>query len=120
MADSQAVWEAVDEERLRAYLPASAVTDVYYVARRLTDLSRARRAVQVCLDSFEIATVERLVLERAQALSGVDFEDNVQIACAELTGLEAIVTRDADGFLGSPLPVWSPRECLRQLQLREL
>lgn len=115
LADGQALWQAVDDERLVAYLPASAVTDIFYVARRLTDLTRARQAVQVCLDAFEIATVDRGTLERAQVLSGLDFEDNVQVACAELNELDAIVTRDPSDFEGSPIPIWSPSECRRRI-----
>jgi predicted nucleic acid-binding protein len=115
LEDAQALWQAVDDGQLTAYLPASVLTDIFYVARRLTDIVQARRAVQVCLDAFEIAGVDRGVLERAQVLAGPDFEDNVQIACAELNELEAVVTRDPDGYAGSTVPVWSPGECRRQL-----
>ena len=115
LADAQALWQAVDDEQLVAYLPASVLTDIFYVARRLTDLGRARQAVQVCLDAFEIAAVDRGVLERAQVLAGTNFEDNAQIACAELNQLDALVTRNPDDYVGSPLPVWSPAECRRHL-----
>lgn len=47
----------------------------------------------------------RAALERAQALSGSDFEDNVQIACAELNGLDAIVTRNPADSEGALVPV---------------
>lgn len=116
LVDAKTLWQAVDDERLTAYLSASAVTDIFYVARRLTDIIRARQAVQVCLDAFEIAAVDRAVLERAQVLSGFDFEDNVQIASAELNELDAIVTRNPGDFGGSPVAIWSPDECRRHLQ----
>jgi hypothetical protein len=59
--------------------------------------------------------VDRSALERAQVLAGADFEDNVQIACAELNQLEAIVTHDPDNYAGSPISVWSPDVCRRHL-----
>lgn len=114
-AEAAALWQAVDDGLLTAYVPASAITDVFYVARRLTDLVRARQSVQICLDAFSVAAVDRAVLERAQALSGSDFEDNVQIACAEANGLAAIVTLDPSDYEGSPIAVWSPAECLNNL-----
>jgi hypothetical protein len=86
------------------------------VARKLTDIVRARQAVQVCLDAFNIGTVDRAVLERAQALSGSDYEDNVQIACAEFNELDAIVTRNPGDYEGSPIVVWSPADCLKNLK----
>ena len=109
LTDARAIWEAVDEGRVRAHLPASVLTDIYYVATRLTNPSKARETVQVCLDAFEFCTVDQHLLEQAHQLSGSDFEDNVQIACAVRDGLEAIVTRDSEGFKTSSLSVWSPQ-----------
>lgn len=114
--DASAIWGAVDNGTLTAYLIASSMTDIFYVARRLTDIDRARKAVQVCLDAFNIGAVDRSVLERAQVLSGSDFEDNVQIACAELNELDAIVTRNPADFEGSPIAIWSPAQCLKHLE----
>lgn len=71
--------------------------------------------MQVYLDAFEVAAVDRSVLERARVLSGPDFEDNVQITCAALNELEAIVTRDPGDYVGSPIPVWSPSVCRQRL-----
>ncbi|MEW6281227.1 MAG: PIN domain-containing protein [Candidatus Eremiobacterota bacterium] len=113
--DSRAVWEAVDQGRLEAYLLASVLTDIYYVARRLSTRKRARQALQVCLDAFAIAAIGRDVLERALALSGSDYEDDVLIACAETLGLDGIVTRDTARFRAASLGVWTPRECLDRL-----
>lgn len=113
--DSRALWDAVDQGLLKAYLPASALTDIYYVARRLSTRARAREAVQVCLDAFSLGAIDRYVLERAQALSGPDYEDDVLIACAELLGLDGIVTRDVADFASAALSVWTPREFLDRL-----
>ena len=66
--------------------------------------------------AVESMFVDRAVLERAQALSGSDYEDNVQIACAEFNELDAIVTRNPSDYEGSPIVVWSPAECLKNLQ----
>ena len=115
-ADASAIWRAVDDGAIIAYLTASSVTDIFYVARRLTDINRARQSVQVCLDAFSIGAVDRSTRERAQALSGSDFEDNVQIACAELNGMDAIVTRNPADFEGTTIAIWSPADCLKQLR----
>jgi hypothetical protein len=44
----------------------------------------------------------------------IDFEDAVQIACAVAQGLGAILTRDKQGFLSSPVPVLSIHKLLQQ------
>jgi predicted nucleic acid-binding protein len=115
LADASALWQATDEGRLTSFVTATTLTDIFYVARRTVDLTRARQVVQVCLEAFEIVPVDRGAFERAQQLSRSDFEDNVQIACAEAGKLEAIVTRDLVSFAASPLPVWSPAECRQRL-----
>lgn len=63
--------------------------------------------------------MNRQVLERAQELAGNDFEDKVQIASAELGGLDGIVTRDKTGFNESALDVFTPSELLQQLNLEK-
>jgi len=73
-------------------------------------------AVRVCLEAFEICTVDRRALERALEIPGSDFEDKLQIACAELAGLDAIVTRDREGFRGASMPAWTPAEALERLR----
>jgi predicted nucleic acid-binding protein len=114
-ADAEAFFEANHRGQLEAHLTATALTDVFYVARRLTDRARAWRAVGTCLDQFFVLPVGVRELRAAASGSGDDFEDNLQIACAILAGLDAIVTRDPKGFAGSPVPVVTPAELLAQI-----
>ena len=48
------------------------------------------------------------------ALAGTDgdFEDAVQLICAEDNGADVIVTRDKDGFVNATIPVMTPAEFL--------
>jgi predicted nucleic acid-binding protein len=114
-ADSDAVWQAHENGRVTGYVIASALTDIFYIARKIVGLERAYKAVHTCLDTFEICTVDRQALEQAVVLSGSDFEDNLQIACATIAGLDAIVTRDKEGFRTATLAVFTPAELLAQL-----
>jgi len=68
VAESSAVWQAHDEGQIVGHVMACAIADIFYIARRLTALEIARTAVRI-------------------------FEDNLQIGCASLAGLDAIVTR---------------------------
>jgi predicted nucleic acid-binding protein len=117
--DSAACWKASDEGRIMGCLTASALTDIFYISRKLKGIDVARDAVRICLDAFAICIVDRQSLEQAIELPSDDFEDNLQIACAILAGLDAIVTRDKDGFQGSTIAVLTPTELLTQLNLTE-
>jgi predicted nucleic acid-binding protein len=115
LAESQAVWQACDDERITGYLLASTFTDIYYIARRTVGRDKAREAIEVCLATFAICRVDRAVLEYALLLTGTDFEDNVQIAAALQSELDAIVTRNPGDFSHAPLPVLTPVSLLAQL-----
>lgn len=116
VVESSAVWQASDEGKIAGYIMACAVADIFYIARRLVAPETARMAVRICLDAFEVCPVDRQTLERAETLSGSDFEDNLQIACADIAGLEVIVTRDKSGFQSASIPILTPAELLTQLE----
>lgn len=113
--DAAAIWQANDDGRVMAYLTASTFTDIFYIARKVAGIAGARQAVRTCLEAFEICDVTRHTLQHAGTLLGNDFEDNLQIACATLQNLDAIVTRDQAGFQHSSLPVFDPADLLAQL-----
>ena len=112
---SQAIWDANCGGRIYGYLVATSLTNLFYIARRVIGSDQARLAVGTCLQSFSILGVDESVLQRADALPGVDFEDNVQLAAAESSQMDVIVTRDPQGFAGAPMPVLAPDEFLVQL-----
>ena len=115
LTDSLLVWRAIDTERLTGWLTASSLTDIFYIVRRASNLQAAQDAVRLCLKTFTICTVDRATLEAAADLSGTDFEDNLQIACATLARLDAIVTPDQQGFRDSIIPAFTPTELLATL-----
>ena len=90
--------------------PASTITNIYYIVRRAAGVEKALYAIIQVLTDLHICAVERTILEQAIALNFRDFEDAVQCACAVAHGVDAIVTRDASGFVGAEIPVMSPGE----------
>lgn len=115
VTEASAIWAACDQGRLNGYVSASTITDIFYIARRASGLPTAHTAVRICLETFDVCAVSRQTLEQALALAGHDFEDNVQIACALLDGLDALVSRDKAGFAEASLPVLMPADLLSQL-----
>ena len=120
LAESASVLAANQRGEIVGHLSAASLPTIFYIVRRNADLARAHRVVSECLDSFEILPVDRTTLGLARTLTGPDFEDNLQIACATVARLDAIVTRDPKGFAGSPVPVHSPAEFLARLSKGEV
>lgn len=117
VVDAQAVWDANHNRQIEGFVVATAVTNLYYIARRLVGSQAALKASLSCLAAFEVIPVDHSVLSDAAALPGNDFEDNVAIRCAVSSGMSAIVTRDSSGFAHSPVPSQTPRELLTRLSL---
>jgi hypothetical protein len=78
-------------------------------------IAQARQAIAEILTVMEICSVNRSVLESALNSGLSDFEDAVQIFCAVAQSLDAIVTRDTQGFLSSPIPALSIQDLLQQI-----
>ncbi len=114
--DAAGIWQAVDDQRLDGFVAATTITNIFYITRRHAGLQVAHAAVRTCLSAFEIITVDHAVLTRAANLPGNDFEDNVQIICAITASLDAIITRDPQGFRVATVPVLSPADALAQLR----
>lgn len=114
VADSQAAVQLVLDQKAVGYVSAISVTTLFYICRRAIGTEKARLVVERCLAVFEVATVDQAVLLAALAAPGGDFEDNVQLASAQASGVDALVTRDASGFNRTQTPVLSPKELVEQ------
>jgi len=98
LAEAQSIWDAAETGSLDYCIPASSITDIFYITRRFVGLENARKIVGKCLQVLTILPVDHALLAQAQDLPEPDFEDAVQIAVAIAAGVEAIITRDESGF----------------------
>lgn len=115
--DVELLFQAIDVGEIIGYVTATTLTDIFYISRRHTrSVEQARQAVSEIMTAMMICPVDRVVLESAFNSGLADFEDAVQIFSAVIQGLEAIVSRDAQGFLSSPIPVLSIQELLQQVR----
>ncbi|HEX9038066.1 MAG TPA: PIN domain-containing protein [Ktedonobacterales bacterium] len=106
--DAQPLWDARDADQIAVYLSATTLTDIFYIARRQVGITGALGVVDQCLAAFEILAVDKALLLQARTLSGSDFEDNLQIACAQIASLDLIVTRNTPDFIGAGIPAIEP------------
>ena len=101
---------------ISGYLCATTVTTIHYLARKVIGARKAKRQVRMLLSIFEIASVNRAVLEGALEGKFRDFEDAVLHEAARLVDADVIVTRNVEDFKESALPVYSCEEMLSLLK----
>ena len=113
------VFALVEESRIEGFLCATTVTTVDYLLGQALAPGEARAALQRLLDLFEIAPVNRPVLEQALRSSILDFEDAVLEQSARLVSAEVIATRNLTDFKKSSITVFDPSQLLSAAEARE-
>lgn len=112
---SAGVLAHVERGRATGYAAAHAVTTLHYLLATRRDGRTARRKTRLLLRLLEVVPVDEDRLLQALDLPVSDYEDAVQVACAEKVGADVIVTRNAADFRGTDLAVRSPSELLARL-----
>lgn len=116
--DAAKLFAQVERHNVQGYLGATTVTTLAYFMERALGAT-FRTELRRLLELFDVVTVDRAVLLRAQASPVNDFEDAVLTEAALAVGLDAIVTRNAKDFVAAPLKVLTPGELLGVLNARQ-
>lgn len=103
-----ALLDRVEAGHLVGHLGATTVTTIHYIARRNVGVGAAQEMLRDLMRLFEVAPVNRAVLDGALDLGFDDFEDTVLHEAGRLMGAGAITTRDPNGFRKASLRVYSP------------
>jgi predicted nucleic acid-binding protein len=115
-----AIFEEIEQGNIQAYITATTITNIFYIIRKNKSREVALIAVKRLMVGLQLCPVNVQVIEVALDINLRDFEDSVQLACATVNQLTAIITRDAKDFIDSPLPIYTPTECLYQVRSNQL
>lgn len=107
-----ALFSRAETGAITGYVCATTVTTVHYLAQRAAGRRKAQGNIEKILQLFEVAPVNRMVLESALQLKFSDFEDAVLHEAACHAGAQCIVTRDRSGFKKARLSIYTPDELL--------
>ena len=113
------LFSKVETGELSGYICATTITTVHYLTSKVVGADCARTEIRKLLSLFEIAPVNRPVLEAALASQFTDFEDAVAHEAARLVGAQGIVTRDIRGFARAQIPVYSSEGLAGILRARD-
>lgn len=119
-ADAAAqVFALVENSRIEGFLCATTVTTLDYLLGRALAPAQAREALRRLLSLFEIAPVNRSVLEQALRSEISDFEDAVLEQAGRLVDVDAITTRNTKDFKNSSVTVFDPPELISTIMAKE-
>ena len=100
---------------INGYIPASAITDIFYIARKQLDKNTTQEAMKRLLQVFKPATVTENHIYQALDLDWDDFEDSVQFIVGESIAANYIVTRDTQDFSSASITAVTPEQFLETI-----
>ncbi|GHT64095.1 twitching motility protein PilT [Bacteroidia bacterium] len=102
-----------EKDIIDAYVSASAVTDIYYVARKYyKDKAVTSELLKKLLQVIYVATITDDNIYKALNLEWNDFEDSVQYIVGESIEADYIITRNPGHFSNSSIKVINPNDFL--------
>ncbi len=110
------IFALVERSELEGFLCATTLTTVDYLITQSITGDESRKALQHLMELFEVAPVNRPVIEEALRSRVVDFEDAVLEQSARLAGVDVIVTRNTKDFRKSVVKTLDPVELLSALR----
>jgi predicted nucleic acid-binding protein len=110
--DSQRIWTMSETERVEGLVSAMSFSNCYYIVRKYAGKRSADKAVKLLRDVFSPVDLTAQVLNQAMDSEFADFEDAIQFYSATHAKAGFIITRNADHFPRTSMPVLSPTEFL--------
>lgn len=116
--NSSLILDAVEKSQVSGYLCATTVTTLDYLLNKALPRKTATEMISKLLTLFEIAPVNRSVLENALSSRMKDYEDAALAESASICGCDLIVTRNIQDFAKSTVPAVDTIQFLAILQNR--
>jgi predicted nucleic acid-binding protein len=110
----------IERGKLTGLLCATTITTIYYLMGKALSKEEADKSLDLLFSLFEIAPVNRVVLETARDLKFKDFEDAVIYSSGIHSNVDAIITRNIKDFKMKEIPLYEPDEFLKILKIKEL
>ena len=110
------VWKLVEEGAITGHVSAISINNGYYIARKRDGGPKALDALRMIRADFQIVALDELIIDRALAVAGRDFEDAIQAAAAVRVTADYIVTRNASDFNSMGVKTISAEDLLLILQ----
>ncbi|MDR2964568.1 MAG: PIN domain-containing protein [Treponema sp.] len=111
-AGSNTIFNLAEIGQITGYISASAVTDIYYIARKSLGKTAALKAIKKMLQVFQPATVTGDDIYKALELEWDDFEDSVQFIVGESLSVDYIITRNTKDFSSDSNIIVTPEQFL--------
>lgn len=106
----------VYDKLVTAMIPASCITDIYYVARRIShNKEKSYKAIELVTKILEICDVTSDIIHTAFQHNADDFEDCILAECAKANECSYIITRNEKDFSEFEVRCITPEEFIEMM-----
>lgn len=112
---SSRVWKYCEVNKLIGVISALSVPNIVYILRKELDPDKTKEIIDRLLLIFDVVELTEEDLRKATEMKTADYEDAVQMCCAERINADFIVTRNIRDFVSSPVPAVKPSELLDRI-----
>lgn len=112
---SSRVWKYCEINKLSGVISALSVPNIVYILRKELDPDKTKEIIDRILLIFDVAELKAEDLRKAAEMKTSDFEDAIQMCCANRINADFIVTRNIRDFVSSPVPAVKPSELLDRI-----
>ena len=113
--DAARIWTLAELGKIEALVSAISFNNVYYVVRRASNRKSAEQALQLMRNVFIPVPLSVQILSQAMDAGFNDFEDAIQFHSAVHADARCLITRDADHFPVTNIPIITPAGFLASL-----
>jgi dTDP-4-amino-4,6-dideoxygalactose transaminase len=100
--------DIIEWNKAGLWVSAISLNNLEYILSRLGHKEKARNFLKFIRQTFSIIPFRRSVFTSALDSNTPDFEDAIQMSCAESLGANYLITRNSDDFKNSNVPVLTP------------
>jgi predicted nucleic acid-binding protein len=99
-------------QEVEGWASALTVPLLYFFRLRVADEKQARADAQASLQGFRLVPLSEAIIHQALASALPDFEDNIQLASAEVITADHLITCNKKHFQPAQISVLTPEEWL--------
>ena len=104
------------EDDIRLYISFLSVADIAYVLRKHYDKARMKEILRELLHFCDVLSMNDFSIFDALDSTCPDFEDALQLSCAEIKECDFLLTSNLRHFQGNTwMTVLTPTQCLERL-----
>jgi len=112
--ESVKVLQYIEKHQIPAFVSATSINDIYYIARKITGHSTAIEFITNLIQIVDIGNVDKQIIINALNSSFKDFEDAIQNYSALSNYCNTIITRNKLDFSNSVLQILTPEEFIQE------